>query len=149
MKNKQSGGVVSFVVIAAVLAGLLAGGLYFSKHQARVAREGDRTTPTVVTDTKEGKQDGKKPDVATRNDVPAGAGTSDEAKKGETDASTTQRGEAKPPVSPRVAVTGPSEQIPETGAADAFAGLAAVVSLVFAGGAALQARRRVARTALR
>lgn len=148
MKNKQSGGVISFVVIAVVLAGLLAGALYFSKHQARVAREGDRTVPDVVVDTKEGKNS-KKPDVATRDDVPTGAGTSDEAKKNDPGAPTTQRGEAKPSEAPRVAATGPSEQIPETGPADVFATFIAIVSLSFAGGVALQARRRVARTALR
>lgn len=53
MNNKQTGGIVSFVVVGVVLAGLLAGALYLSKQQGREART-DTPAPQIAernTDT--------------------------------------------------------------------------------------------------
>ena len=49
MKNKQAGGIVSFIIVTVALAGLLAGGLYLSKQQGRTARDNDTSTPQVAT----------------------------------------------------------------------------------------------------
>ena len=68
MRNKQAGGIVSFIIVAVALAGLLAGGLYLSKQQGRAARENDTSTPQVsTTDTRE-KTDEKKNESGAERD---------------------------------------------------------------------------------
>jgi cytoskeletal protein RodZ len=49
MSNKQRGGVAVFVIVALVMAGLLLGGLYLSKHTARIAHDTNTTKPQVAT----------------------------------------------------------------------------------------------------
>ena len=52
-EGKDQGGVASFVIIGAVLVVLLAGGLYLSKHQARINHESgvQVTTSSTTSDT--------------------------------------------------------------------------------------------------
>jgi cytoskeletal protein RodZ len=154
MSNKQAGGIVSFVVIGLVLAGLLGGGLYFSKQQARQARDSDTTTPQVTaneTNTESGAND-KGSDTAT--DTPA-ATTQETKPKPATPAPQTPRQNQPATPAPatggtnRVATTGPSDSIPATGPKETTAALMALAFLTFAGYRFIDARRGRIDSALR
>ena len=156
MKNKQAGGIVSFIIVTVALAGLLAGGLYLSKQQGRTARDNDTSTPQVATNN------GNEPNNATNQQ---GKGDSDakeeQDKPADTPAPAPQQNtqgtgnqnqpapSTSTPGSDRVANTGPSEQLPSTGPGETAAVSLALGSLVFTGYMALQSRRTVRRSALR
>lgn len=151
MKSKQAGGIVSFIIVALALAGLLAGGLYFSKQQARTARESDTSGPQIST-TQTKTQDKK--------DDEKNAGTSSEA--GSTGTPAPQQNAPKPsqgqtpttptpsnPSSNRVANTGPSENLPSTGPTETATVGLALGALVFTGYRLIDSRRTLRRSALR
>lgn len=146
MNNKQSGGVVSFVVVTVVLAGLLAGGLYFSKHQARVARESDTTTPVVTNNAKEGEGENK---PAQDDASSATENRTNEANKKEDTGVTAPSADSTTTPQSRVAATGPPDEIPTTGPRETSVAVFGTALLVFAASTALRARRRMTRAALR
>lgn len=39
-QHRQQGGIIAYIIVGVVLLGLLAGGVYLAKHQARIARSG-------------------------------------------------------------------------------------------------------------
>ena len=153
MKSKQAGGIVSFIIVAVALAGLLAGGLYLSKQQGRTARDNDTSTPQVTTTegnersneekgtdtTEEGAADqSPQSNTGTTQDqpqtVPAGRGSAAPKGNSRTD---------------RVASTGPSETLPSTGPAETTAVSLALAGLVFTGYRFVQSRRALRASALR
>jgi hypothetical protein len=153
MVNKQRGGIVSFVVVGVVLAGLLAGGLYLSKQQGREARtdvpapqvaerDTDREEPASPTvrdetrpaETSEGAQNSGR-DTAPATSQPSGTGTT------RTDQRTDQRTD-------HVANTGPSD-IPATGPAETMVTVIALVGLTFAAHRHFGSRRSRRAAALR
>lgn len=150
MKNKQAGGIVSFIIVAVVLVGLLAGGLYFSKRQARLAHDSDTSTPKVST-TQTSKQEEKKHQSGTNTSN----GSNDAATKPQSSTSQNQPQAApststpKAPSSNRVANTGPSEGLPSTGPTETAAVTLALGALVFTGYQLQQSRRKLRRSALR
>lgn len=153
MKSKQAGGIVSFIIVAVALAGLLAGGLYLSKQQGRTARDNDTSTPQVTTT--EGNE---------RSNEEKGAENTEEgaAKQSpQTNTGTTQnqpqtapagRGSAAPngnSRTDRVASTGPSETLPSTGPTETTVVSLALAALVFTGYRFVQSRRALRASALR
>lgn len=92
---QERGGVVSFIIITLALAGLLAGGLYLSKHQARVARDTGSSTATVS----EPETSGETGTAESGNETSAGSDTS---------SSTSQTPAAGTGHTSSVATTGPS-----------------------------------------
>ena len=146
MKNKQAGGIVSFVLVGLVLAGLLAGGLYLSKQQARQVRDTDTSTPQVTVNEEEKSAEEGATDSPA--DSPEAA-TSEEQAAPEAQ---NQSGSTTPvPNSTnRVATTGPSDaMIPATGPAELIAVLAGLTALTFASYRFVDARRGLRRSALR
>lgn len=144
MNNSQAGGIVTFVVIGLVLAGLLGGGLYASKQMGRADRTNDSSTPQVAQNE----------DNTQSEDEEAAAGRdSDETAP----ATTTPKPETKPapttpaPTTPtnRVATTGPSDTLPATGPAETGAAVFVLGGLTFAFYRHAQSRRELRRNALR
>ena len=152
MKNKQAGGIVSFIIVAVALAGLLAGGLYLSKQQWRTARDNDTSTPQVSTN--QNNDQAKKTDEQKDDTSGAGDRQNDPAPQQNTQGSTGQNQNQPAPTTPapgsdRVANTGPSAELPSTGPTETAAVSLALGVLVFAGYRALQSRRALRRSALR
>lgn len=155
MQSNQRGGIVSFIIVAVALAGLLGGGLYLSKQQARQARDEPGTNvPQVTTEQKQtetGTPEAGKPDNES--------GTAEE-QQSPTPAPSPSPNPTEQPSSPqpqpqsqpqtdRVATTGPSESLPATGPADTAVYMLALAVLAFAGYRHLQSRRLVRQAALR
>ncbi len=153
MNNKQAGGIVSFIIVAVALAGLLAGGLYLSKQQGRTARDTDTSTPQVsTTETKEKSSDEKstknessqqhtesKPE-ATRDPSQTTPSSSSSSSSSTPSSSSTR--------TDRVATTGPSA-VPSTGPTETVAVSLALGALVFTGYRFLQSRHAFRSSALR
>lgn len=149
MIHNQRGGIVSFGIVTLVLLGLLAGGLYMSKNQARVARDTDTTTPQVSapqkdtdndkeatpTETKPAETPAKKPAAQAPAAAPA---PTPAASPSATTASTS-----------RVASTGPSAPLPATGPADTALVTFGLSILGFTGYGLYRSRRSLQRAALR
>ncbi len=170
MSNKQSGGVVSFIIVAIALAGLLASGLYYSKHQARVARESDTSQPQVNTPAEapaknEQKPEDKKEDkpVATaptqqqnnqtqpkpQNNTPSDTAKPKPEAKPDSGSSRQEAPKTTPTTGPSsLANTGPSE-LPETGPAGTLASILALAGLTFVGYRLSQSHRNLRRSALK
>lgn len=150
MSNKQAGGIVSFVVIGLVLAGLLGGGLYLSKQQARQARDSDTTTPQVTVNEKETETESGAAGADEERDVPAT--TTPQTTPKPAAPAPQNRPEASAPAigsTNRVATTGPSDSIPATGPKETAAVVSALVVITFAGYRFVDARRDFLRAALR
>lgn len=151
MKNKQAGGIVSFIIVALVLAGLLAGGLYLSKYQGRVTRENDTRTPQVTTQNEdENKQENpgasgsnnEETGTASPSTPPANQPAPQQPAPRQPAPSTPQ------PQRDRVANTGPSDTLPATGPGETAAVTLAVSVLAFTGYKLFQSRRSLRRSAL-
>lgn len=155
MISNQRGGIVSFGIVAVVLVGLLAGGLFLSKNQARVARDTDTTTPQVATP----KTSDKSTKDATKSDNESPASTAEPkpatpaAEPAPTVAPAAQPVLTPTPATPaattQVASTGPSAELPATGPADAAIVTLALSALAFTGYRLRESRRGVQRAALR
>jgi type IV secretory pathway VirB10-like protein len=130
MKSNQRGGVISFVIVALALTGLLAGGLYLSKNQGRVARDTDTSTPQISPVKKD--ETSKKTEEKTPE---------------ETKPATTTPAPTTP--TNRVANTGPSEALPVTGPGDVAIITLGLGTLAFTGFRLVQSRRSVHHAALR
>lgn len=149
MQSKQAGGIVSFIIVAVALAGLLAGGLYLSKQQGRSARNNDTSTPQVS----EVKNDQKKTEESeAQNDatppVKTAPTTSGAPRSDAPTPVTTQAGRTSSTTN-RVAATGPSGTLPATGPAETSAAIFIITILAFVGYRHVQSRRDVRRAALR
>lgn len=129
MHNAQRGGIISFVVVAVVLAGLLAGGIYFSKQQGREAR--NNTPAPQIAERDEEVAEERADEPATQ---PEG-GTTREASPQTPAPTAPQQSRSGTTESPgsttdRVATTGPSD-IPSTGPAGTVAATVALAGLTF------------------
>lgn len=150
MRNKQAGGIVSFIIVAVALAGLLAGGLYLSKQQGRTARDADTSTPEVTTTEQKGTENTE--EEAAKPTPEANAGTAQNQPQSTPNTPPNQR--TTPPTSnnprtDRVASTGPSEAIPSTGPTETIAVSLGLGTLVFTVYRFTQSRRALRTSALR
>lgn len=141
MRNQQAGGVVSFIIIAVALTGLLVGGLYLSKNQGRAARNSDTSTPQVTAPAKQEQRTEKEP---TKEPAPEAKPAPTPAKPApQTPATSSQRSATGQQTTPqnRVANTGPSDTLPATGPAQTSATFLALAVLTFASYRFILARR--------
>lgn len=153
MHSNQRGGIVSFIIIAVALAGLLGGALYFSKQQGREAR--DATPAPQIGQRDESKDDAAKDEQPTEGAPQSGTAENDQAPN------RTETGNQQPqsPAAPstrtpsagadRVANTGPSQELPATGPAETTAVVLGLGTLTFAGYMLLSSRRGLRHSALR
>lgn len=149
MQSNQRGGIASFIVVTLVLVGLLAGGLYLSKTQARQARDTAGSSGQVAEEAP------KKSAETPADDTSGEQGTTTE--ESTPSASKPEQGSETPAAKPapaapstnRVANTGPSESIPATGSGDVFAYLVGLVALVYTSYQLVQSRRLVRENALK
>ena len=154
MKNKQAGGIVSFIIVAVALAGLLAGGLYLSKHQGRVARDTDTSVPQVTTKksneqaTKEKSEDKTKDSAPQQQSSTGTAQTQQPAATPSTSGGGTPTSGSSSGRTDRVANTGPSS-VPSTGPTETLAVSLALGALVFTGYRFLQSWHAFRNSALR
>lgn len=145
MNSNQRGGIVSFVVVSLALVGLLAGGLYLSKSQARTARD-TAGAPQVATqqadDTKKQAETPPKTDDAKKEPAKPESPKPQDTQNTNRDAPATLPGN-------RVANTGPSGDIPATGPADTALYALGFGSLTFTGYHLIRSRRLVRQNALK
>jgi hypothetical protein len=146
MINKQAGGIVSFVIVGVMLAGLLGAGLYFGKNMGREARNAAENTAQVAGGAKEAVEEKV---TEEKNEEKAevkkeAAGTPAPQTQG-TSSTRTNTPSAN---TGAVASTGPSDSVPATGPAETFATVAALSGLTFAGYMYSSARRGVRSSAL-
>ena len=152
MHHNQRGGIVSFIIVGVVLAGLLGGALFFSKQQGRQAR--DATPAPQIAKNSDNSSDSTKKD-----DKPAETAPKIDTTKSDQPATTAVPTTPKPatPTAPatsststdRVANTGPSAELPSTGPAETTAVVIALGALTFAGYKFMTARRSLRASALR
>jgi len=141
MRNSQRGGVVSFVVVALALTGLLVGGLYLSKNQARMARETNTSTPQTTPKETSGESTQKPAENTTKPDGSVAGNNTNQQQNTPT---------PTPAQTPTpVASTGPQTPLPETGPSEVLVATLGLTALTFAGIRAYQARRQLHRSALR
>lgn len=123
-RDNQRGGIVAFAIIGILLAGLLAGGLYISKQQARIAQE--NTPPPIAIDTEK---------EANETEDTLGGPKKDESETSTPPPATTTPKPAtgSTPSTPRVSVpvSGPSEPLPSTGPSDIFLSAFAAMAITF------------------
>ncbi len=148
-QNTERGGIVVFAVVGILLVGLLAGGLYLGKRDARMARD---TTPIVAIDTEKQatekelavkKQEEKKDTAAPT--VTATPRTTPTAKPTTPTPSSSTPAPATP-VTPAPASR--ATTLPSAGPSDTMFGIVMAVSLTFAGLAFVQSASRLRRSAL-
>ena len=153
MKSKHAGGIVSFIIVAVALAGLLAGGLYLSKQQGRTARDNDTSTPQVTTtEGNERSNEEKGTDSTDEGAADQSPQSSTGTTQNQSQTAPAGRGSAAPngnSRTDRVASTGPSETLPSTGPAETTAVSLALAGLVFTGYRFAQSRRALRASALR
>jgi len=120
--GRQTGNVIAFIIVGIALAGLLAGGIYISKQQGRVASR----TDTVSVDTsgessktgEEKTQEGATPPAQQPAQTPQQpAQTTPQPQSAPPVATTGPSGDASSTPQPQVPHTGPSS-IASTGPAD-------------------------------
>lgn len=148
IQDKERGGIVVFAIVGVLLAGLLIGGLYLSKNQARIAR--DNESPTVAIDTAKEAEEAEEKSPATTKDetknTPAPAPSTPAPKP---DTSTKPATPAAPSVpSTRLPTSGPSSAVPATGPADTFLGIVVVTTITFVSFVFFQSNSRLRRSAL-
>ena len=131
---QERGGVVSFIIITLALAGLLAGGLYLSKHQARIARDTGSSNVTV----NEPGTSGEAGKTESGSETSSGtAGSSDETQAPATGAGHTSS----------VATTGPST-VAASGPTDVLVTTIGLMVLTATSYTFVASRRSLVRSAL-
>ena len=130
MVNNQRGGIVSFVVVGVVLAGLLAGALYLSKQQGREARNDTPAPQIAEQNTDKQKAPTEKSDVKSTDQQTSN--TTDNSSNSSSTGNRTSDESQAPRSTDRVANTGPSENIPSTGPVETVATVTALAGLTFA-----------------
>lgn len=156
MQSKQAGGIVSFIIVAVALAGLLAGGLYLSKQQGRTARDNDTSAPEVsVTETKEEPAEEGASDAAgeaTQQQAPQANQEATQNSSQPTQNTPSNRGDSAAGAATgrtdRVATTGPST-VPSTGPTETAVVSVGLAALVFTGYRFALSRRALRASALR
>lgn len=139
-RRYEQGGVVSFVIVATVLALLLAAGLWFAKHQTVTT-----PTPAKVSQT-------STPPSSTNNDQSSNsANAGGQTSSTSTSTSSTNSTSSTPSTGPSsVASTGPSNsEVPSTGPKEV---LATVVSIAVTSGGIymfVQSHKRLRLSALK
>lgn len=110
-KQRQSGGIIAFIVVGVVLAALLGGAIYASKQQGRVASKTDTVATndqkTDDTSTETPQNDTSKDD--DKNESTSGSGNSNPAPAPAQPAPTTPQPTTPAPGS------GPGSSVPTTG----------------------------------
>lgn len=159
MIRNQRGGIVVFGIVTLVLVGLLAGGLYVSKQQARTARETDTTTPQVSAPaaTKKTSEETKKDATPTTPDSQTATTTPQPASTTPASTATTPAATSTTPATPttttesttRVASAGPSAPLPATGPKDVALITVGLGVLGFTIYSLYRSRRDLQRAALR
>lgn len=144
-QSKESGGIISFVIVSLALAGLLLGGLYYSKQTAQSAGTNTNSTIEIAKDNAVDKSSSNEPAKSAEESTPAAPSDSPSTPAQTTPPSRTETPAG--PNQPKIGVTGPS-QVAETGPADTLMTLIVLSGLAFAGSKAIQAHRRVTRSAL-
>ena len=151
MRNKQAGGIVSFIIVAVALAGLLAGGLYLSKQQGRTARDNDTSTPQVsITETKDKTEEQKSTPPADQEEsqqAPQGSTGSRQEQPRPTTNNATNGTSTPNNRTDRVATTGPST-VPSTGPTETVVVSLALGVIVFTSYRFVQSRRTLRASAL-
>lgn len=144
MYRNQRGGIVSFIVIAVALAGLLGGALYFSKQQGREARN-DAPAPKIS------QREDKAPETAKPENKADDAPATSQPVPGNDSPEPRAQEQAPAPTTStsRVANTGPTQELPATGAAEDGIAAVAFGVIAFAGYKLFGARRQRQRAALR
>lgn len=133
-QTNQSGSVVAFLVVGAVLASLLVGGIYFVNQRGNIARSGE-SGPVAVTSDKKTEGNGTKketspsstPQPAKNDDAKKETTPSRSTTPAPTQSSTTPQASAPTQV-PTTGRTAPVEvqgQLPVTGPMDTAAQVAA------------------------
>lgn len=153
MYNNQRGGIVSFIIVAVALAGLLGGALYFSKQQGREAR--DATPAPQISQRDESKEETTKDEQPAENAPQSGTPQNNQAPTQPAAQNQQSQGATSPSTrtpsagADRVANTGPSQDLPATGPAETTAVVLGLAALTFAGYMLLSSRRGLRRSALR
>lgn len=152
MVNQERGGIVSFVVVGVVLAGLLAGALYFSKQQGREARNNSPVAEVAERNPEPEAAPEEAPAAESRNEQTEQAGSNGQ-NTAQNPAPTNNRQAGggtvqTPDTTDRVATTGPSD-IPSTGPAETAVVVAGLAGLTFAASRHFLARRHLRQSALR
>ena len=149
MHSNQRGGIVSFIIVAVALAGLLGGALYFSKQQGREARD---ATPAPQISEREDTPANTDDDQPAANapqsgttQTPNTSGTQNQQPQSQTSPSTRTPAAG----ADRVANTGPSQELPSTGPAETAAVVVGLSALTFAGYMLVSSRRGLRHSALR
>ena len=137
-QSRESGAVLGFVLVLLVLAGLLAGGLWFIKYRADIAGKVDTVSKQVKdkavdtkTKTEEKAAETKKDDTQSQTSTTQPSGQSQTQQQGTTSSSTSSAStqSANPSA---VASTGPSH-IASTGPGDVLMNAYLLGSLVIVG----------------
>lgn len=128
MSNRryEQGGVVSFVVVATVLALLLAAGIWFAKQQVKSAQESGATTTQVAKSDSTSNSQATQPEESTQ---PATQSTNNDTSTAESQSPTAttpsvansneQATSSTATTTPNVASSGPSQpDLPSTGLGD-------------------------------
>lgn len=143
MQSRQSGGIVTFAIVAVVLAGLLAGGLYMSKQQGRVATNGGPTQSQPAPNDQTAR-----PETAKQNNgAPAAPAKPSEPEQSKPAPSTQPPQTSSTSTSQPVASTGPTE-VPSTGPTETALVSGVFGVLAFAGYRLAVSRRGLRRSAL-
>lgn len=144
--HREQGGVIAYIIVGVVLLGLLAGGVYLAKQQARIARDSGEPGTQAPAETQNGQEERQPPETQQPGEqdeetTPAPAPRDDE----------TETGNGAAPVTPSdgdddaaMPTTGPNN-IAATGPEDFVASLVAVAVIGGASTAYLASHRHLLR----
>lgn len=133
MVNKEQGGIVGFAVVALVLAGLLLGGLFLSKHEARIAHDTNTSQPQVTVN-----KPVESPSASDTSDTPEKSSPQQPATTPKT--ANPQSPSAAPTPAKPVPAQGQNSPVPATGPTETLAGMLMFGGLTYATVRYLQSR---------